>query len=225
MLLQIDGSHHRWLEDRGPRFVLLLAVNDATGMVANALFRPEEDTRGYFLLMEGIIRRYGIPWPSTATATVSSSSMASPATSPNRWVRPSSPGPWGNWALNRSLPVRHRPRDGWNAWPAPSRTGWSANSGWLELPPSTRPTPCCGTSSPASTTSSACLLNSPSPLIAPWTPPCIWNGSSVSSTCARWAGTTPSSTSCAPCSCFQPRTGLAMPGDAGAERRTAYGPA
>ena len=61
MLLQIDGSHLRWLEDRGPRFVLLLAVDDATGTVANALFRPEEDTRGYFLLMEGIIRTFGIP--------------------------------------------------------------------------------------------------------------------------------------------------------------------
>ena len=36
MLLQIDGSHHRWLEDRGPRFVLLLAVDAATGTVANA---------------------------------------------------------------------------------------------------------------------------------------------------------------------------------------------
>ena len=61
MLLQIDGSHHPWLEDRGPRFVLLLAVDDATGTVVNAVFRPEEDTRGYFLLMEGVIRSYGIP--------------------------------------------------------------------------------------------------------------------------------------------------------------------
>ena len=26
MLLQVDGSHHAWLEDRGPRFALLLAV-------------------------------------------------------------------------------------------------------------------------------------------------------------------------------------------------------
>ena len=58
MMLQIDGSHHPWLEDRGPRFVLLLAVDGATGTVANALFRPEEDTRGYFPLMEGIIRNY-----------------------------------------------------------------------------------------------------------------------------------------------------------------------
>lgn len=61
MLLQIDGSPHRWLEERGPYFELLLAVDDATGAVANAIFRPTEDTRGYFLLMQGVIRKYGIP--------------------------------------------------------------------------------------------------------------------------------------------------------------------
>ena len=44
MLLQIDGSHHRWLGEQGPRFVLLLAVDDATGTVPDALFSQEEDT-------------------------------------------------------------------------------------------------------------------------------------------------------------------------------------
>ena len=39
MLVQLDGSHHAWLEDRGPKFALLLAVDDATGTVANAVFR------------------------------------------------------------------------------------------------------------------------------------------------------------------------------------------
>ena len=61
MLLQIDGSHHRWLGEQGPRFVLLLAVDDASGTVPDALFSQEEDTRGYFLLMEGLIRQCGIP--------------------------------------------------------------------------------------------------------------------------------------------------------------------
>ena len=61
MLVQVDGSHHLWLEERGPRFVLLLAVDDATGVVANAAFRQAEDTRGYFILMEGLIRRWGVP--------------------------------------------------------------------------------------------------------------------------------------------------------------------
>ena len=61
MLVQIDGSHHPWLEDRGPRFVLLLAVDDATGAVAQAVFRTSEDTRGYLVLLEGLIRQWGIP--------------------------------------------------------------------------------------------------------------------------------------------------------------------
>ena len=30
MLVQVDGSHHRWLGDDGPPFALLLAVDDAT---------------------------------------------------------------------------------------------------------------------------------------------------------------------------------------------------
>ena len=61
MLVQIDGSHHSWLEDRGPKLVLLLAVDDATGTVAQAVFRSSEDTRGYLTLLEGLIRQWGIP--------------------------------------------------------------------------------------------------------------------------------------------------------------------
>ena len=36
-------------------------MDDATGIVANAVFRPQEDTRGYFMLMRGLIERWGIP--------------------------------------------------------------------------------------------------------------------------------------------------------------------
>ena len=61
MLIQIDGSHHRWLGKDGPQFTLLLAVDDATGCVAGALFCLEETTRDYFQMLEGLIRRWGIP--------------------------------------------------------------------------------------------------------------------------------------------------------------------
>jgi transposase len=61
MLIQIDGSYHDWLEGRAPYMNLLLAVDDATGTVPFALFRGLEDTDGYFLLLDGIIRRRGIP--------------------------------------------------------------------------------------------------------------------------------------------------------------------
>lgn len=61
MMLQLDGSHHEWLEDRGPWLTLLLAVDDATGTAPYALFREQEDTRGYLSLLQGIIERKGIP--------------------------------------------------------------------------------------------------------------------------------------------------------------------
>ena len=61
MLVQLDGSYHRWLGDDGPQFSLLIAVDDATGSVVNALFCEQEDTNSYFRLMQGLLRRGGIP--------------------------------------------------------------------------------------------------------------------------------------------------------------------
>ena len=61
MLVQIDGSHHRWLEDRGPQFTLLLAVDDATGCVVSTLFCQEGTTHDYFLLMGGLVSSWGVP--------------------------------------------------------------------------------------------------------------------------------------------------------------------
>lgn len=61
MLLQIDGSIHDWLEDRGPQLALLLAVDDATGTIPGALFHPLEDGQGYFHLLWKIIECEGIP--------------------------------------------------------------------------------------------------------------------------------------------------------------------
>ena len=39
MILQTDGSHHDWLEGRGPYLTLVGAIDDATGKVPYALFR------------------------------------------------------------------------------------------------------------------------------------------------------------------------------------------
>jgi len=61
MLLQIDGSPHAWLEGRGPHLTLVGAIDDATGKVPYALFREQEDTKGYFILLREIVSRYGIP--------------------------------------------------------------------------------------------------------------------------------------------------------------------
>ena len=84
------GSPHAWLGERADKFVLLLAVDDATGTVAQAIFHPTEDTRGYLVLLEGLVRQWGIPWPCTATATPPSSTT--PARGRCSTSPPSSPG-------------------------------------------------------------------------------------------------------------------------------------
>ncbi|MFH1560920.1 MAG: helix-turn-helix domain-containing protein [Chloroflexota bacterium] len=61
MLLQVDGSHHGWLEGRGPYLTLVGAIDDATGTVPSALFREQEDAQGYFLLLREMIQGKGIP--------------------------------------------------------------------------------------------------------------------------------------------------------------------
>ena len=138
------GSRHAWREDRGPKFVLLLAVDDATGVVSNAVFR----TRGYSGLLHaagGLDRRLEhTPWRCTATTTPCSSTTPAKG----RLLRKplSSPVPCRNWGSGRSSPALSRPRAGWNAWRKPSRIAWSPSCAWLTPEPSIRPPPCCETS-------------------------------------------------------------------------------
>ncbi len=61
MLLQIDASKHDWLEGRGPDMALLGAIDDATGKVADAFFREQEDSEGYFHLLRRIMVTSGLP--------------------------------------------------------------------------------------------------------------------------------------------------------------------
>jgi transposase len=61
MLVQIDGSQHAWLGDRGDFLTLLAAIDDATGKLVAAVFRQEEDAAGYFLLVQQLVRQHGRP--------------------------------------------------------------------------------------------------------------------------------------------------------------------
>jgi transposase len=60
-LWQIDASPHDWLGGRGPRLTLVAAVDDATGTMPCAVFRQEEDSVGYMLLMREGVLRHGRP--------------------------------------------------------------------------------------------------------------------------------------------------------------------
>ena len=119
MLLQVDGSRHRWLEGRGLWLSLIAAVDDATGTVPYALFREQEDAQGYFLLLKGVIERQGVPLalysPSPGRTTASSSA---PLRRRRLWRNsslgsaspPSLAGPSGSWTLAPSLPTLPRPK-------------------------------------------------------------------------------------------------------------------
>ena len=61
MLIQVDGSYHPWLGNRVPPFTLLIAVDDATGEVINALFCEKEEAFTYFLLIRELVQSVGIP--------------------------------------------------------------------------------------------------------------------------------------------------------------------
>jgi hypothetical protein len=47
-LIQIDGSEHRWFQDRGAPCSLLVFIDDATGKLMQLLFVRSESTSSYF---------------------------------------------------------------------------------------------------------------------------------------------------------------------------------
>ena len=61
MLLQGDGSRHRWFGPGRPLVTLLGVIDDATGTVPWALFREQEDGAGYLELVRRIVERKGLP--------------------------------------------------------------------------------------------------------------------------------------------------------------------
>lgn len=61
-MLQLDGSRHDWLEQRGPLLTLLGFIDDATSKVPLARFQLEhEDTAGYLRLSRQLVEQTGIP--------------------------------------------------------------------------------------------------------------------------------------------------------------------
>ncbi len=60
-LVQGDGSHHAWFEDRGEKCALLVFVDDATSRITSGKFFPAETTEGYLDVLELHLKKYGIP--------------------------------------------------------------------------------------------------------------------------------------------------------------------
>jgi transposase len=60
-LVQIDGSEHRWFEDRADPCTLIVFIDDATGRLLRLLFVPSESTFAYFEALQGYLEAHGCP--------------------------------------------------------------------------------------------------------------------------------------------------------------------
>jgi hypothetical protein len=60
-LIQIDGSDHRWFEDRGPGCTLLVFIDDATSTLMQLRFVTSESTFSYFEALDLYLTAHGRP--------------------------------------------------------------------------------------------------------------------------------------------------------------------
>ena len=60
-LIQIDGSDHRWFEDRGDPCTLLVFIDDATSTLMELRFVTSETTFSYFQALESYLLKHGRP--------------------------------------------------------------------------------------------------------------------------------------------------------------------
>jgi hypothetical protein len=60
-LVQIDGSHHWWFENRGPKCALFVYIDDATGKLLHLRFAKSENTFDYFQATKAYLQEWGKP--------------------------------------------------------------------------------------------------------------------------------------------------------------------
>jgi transposase len=75
-LVQIDGSEHRWFEDRAEPCTLLVFVDDATSRLMQLRSVPSESTESYFAALRGYLHDHGCLSPFTRTSIPCSGSCA-----------------------------------------------------------------------------------------------------------------------------------------------------
>lgn len=60
-LVPIDGSEHRWFENRGDPCTLLVFIDDATSRLMQLRFVTSENTESYFAALRGYLDDHGCP--------------------------------------------------------------------------------------------------------------------------------------------------------------------
>lgn len=79
-LIQIDGSDHRWFEERAAACMLLGFIDDATGRLMQLHFVPTESAFAYFEATRSYIEQHGKPVAFTAKRPASSARCSHPPT-------------------------------------------------------------------------------------------------------------------------------------------------
>lgn len=60
-LLLWDGSPHRWLGVDGPRWTLMVVIDDASGALLHGVFSDQEDAQSYLSCLKQLLMHRGIP--------------------------------------------------------------------------------------------------------------------------------------------------------------------
>ena len=60
-LLLWDGSPHRWLGVNGPKWTLMVVIDDATGALLYGVFSDQEDAQSYLICLKHLLIGRGIP--------------------------------------------------------------------------------------------------------------------------------------------------------------------
>jgi hypothetical protein len=93
-LIQIDGSDHRWFEDRAAPCTLLVFIDDATSRLMELRFVPSESTFAYFETLKSYLQDDGKP-----VAFYSDKHSLAICLVGNRWQQPPI---WPNWSTKSS---------------------------------------------------------------------------------------------------------------------------
>ena len=110
-LIQIDGSPHAWLEERGPRCTLIVFIDDATTRLTALRFVPVESTQAYLETLRDQVLDHGHPlaFYSDRHSIFSGECQGCPARRRQDRIRPGL-GPPGDSVDPRSDPAGERTR-------------------------------------------------------------------------------------------------------------------
>jgi hypothetical protein len=123
-LVQMDGSFHDWLEERGPRGCLMNMVDDASGDTL-AQMGSEETIWAAAGVLRAWVKKYGVPvalytdWKNVYVREASTKEQLQGVVPVTQFGQMCQRLGLASWP-----PIRHKRRVGWRETMAPTRIAW-----------------------------------------------------------------------------------------------------